>query len=438
MVTFGSTTTFGAPTPAPAPSAGGFSFGSPTSAPATTGAASGGGLFGSTPAAAPAAATGFSFGSTPASAPAPSTGLFGSSAPAAPTPSTGLFGSSAAPAPSTGLFGSNPAPAPVSGTGLFGSSTPAAAPTTSLFGSPAPAPMTSLFGSTAATPGSTMPPFGSPNPQVTATNNQQTAAIFAQQQEARQLAEAQRLEIALTKLHAAYNTTNPTTECRFQHIFYDPADANTIYQYTMMGKRSHQPHVDPKVWAEAEAYNPDHNSYIPVSVVGAEQLQSRVSSQQAKAIKLKETLQKLRTSIDGVNKGIVKSNAIAQTYKRDQECLMQQLLRTLRKVETLRCMNVPTQSGEREFREKLNQISREISTVNIALKEVVKNAERCKSERFLQESVADLSQDDQARIARALRDQKQALETLKKVSRTDVRDLEIMKSDLARRLSPYT
>lgn len=388
MVTFGSTTTFS--TPAPASATGGFSFGSPAPAPSTT-----------------------------------STGLFGSSTTTPnPAPSTGLFGNKT-PAPSTGLFGSTPVAALTTG-GLFGS--PA----------PAPAPATGLFGSTSAAAQSTaLPSFGSPMGQTPAANNQQTAAIFAQQQEARQIAEAQRLEQTLMKLHAAYNTTNPTTACRFQHIFYDPADTNIIYQYKMMGQRSHQPHVDPKVWAEAEAYNPDHNTHIPVSVVGAEQLQSRVSSQQAKAIKLKETLKILRANLDGVNKGVVKSNAISQTYKKDQERLMQQLLRTLRKVEVLRCMNIPTQSGERKFRDKLNQISKDMSLVNIALQDVAKMAERCKSERFLQENVAQLSQEDQARVSRALRDQKEVVEALNKVSKTDLRDLEIMKNGLAKRLSPY-
>ena len=203
----------------------------------------------------------------------------------------------------------------------------------------------------------------------------------------------------------------------------------------MMGQRSHQPHVDPKVWAEAEAYNPDPEKYIPVSVVGSEQLQSRISSQQAKASKLNDTLKNLRESLASVKKGMSKSNTIAQTYEKDQERLMRNLLRTLRKVEVLRCMNMPTQSGEREFREKLNVVSKEMNYLNAAMQEVTRNAEKCKADRFIQENIVELSDDDRARISRALRDQKHAIEKLKTVARIDTRDVQIMKKELSQKLS---
>jgi hypothetical protein len=115
---------FGSSTPAPAPTAGGFSFGGNTSTPAP--APTGGGLFGSsTPVAAPAAG-GFSFGgsaSTPAPAPTGGGGLFGSTTANASTGSGFSFGSGTGgnPAPSSGglSFGSTSAPAPAGGT-LFG------------------------------------------------------------------------------------------------------------------------------------------------------------------------------------------------------------------------------------------------------------------------------------------------------------------------------
>jgi len=392
-----------------------------------------GGLFGSSTASAPAS-TGFSFGSP---APVPGVGgggggLFGNTA--APSTTTGgLFGSSNTGNNSTsgGLFGntiSNSSTAVTGGGGLFGNTSGSAFGTATTAGMNAGG--SSLFGG-----GTGSSSFGNNSNNSIAINAQQTAALFAQQQEAFQRAEAQRLEQALVKLYASYNTVNPTTDCRFQHVFFDAADANTVYRYRVMGQRSHYPHVDPKVWAEADAYNPDPEKYIPVSVVGAEQLQSRISSQQAQATVLKEHLSVLRKSLDQAKEHLVKSDAGLQTFTKSQNQLMERMLGVIRKVEVLRCLNVPTQSSERIFRERMNKLQKDADVVRTILEEVMQTAENVKNSRSIEESIEDLSREDMSTLARALRDQKDALEKLKSISIKDARDFEIIKNGISKKLS---
>ena len=441
MVTFGQTTTFGSTSTA-APSTG-FSFGSTTNtnpAPAATTATTGG-LFGgtSTSTASTPASTGFSFGS-PAPAPTPGGGLFGNTAaPSTTTTAGGLFGSSNTGSTSGGLFGNNATTtsAATGGGGLFGNTSGSAFGTTTSNATTSGmnAGGSSLFGGGGSSSFGSSTTIQNNSNNNNAVNAQQTAALFAQQQEAFQRAEAQRLEQALVKLHASYNTVNPTTDCRFQHVFFDAADANTVYQYRVMGQRSHYPHVDPKVWAEADAYNPDPEKYIPVSVVGAEQLQSRISSQQAQATVLKEHLSVLRKSLDQAKEHLVKSDAGLQTFTKSQNQLMERMLGVIRKVEVLRCLNVPTQSSERVFRERLNKLQKDADAVRTILEEVMQTAENVKNSRSIEESIEDLSREDMSTLARALRDQKDALEKLKSISIKDARDFEIIKNGISKKLS---
>lgn len=372
---------------------------------------------------APTPATGFSFGS-PAPAPAASGFSFGSSAPA-PGTSAGLFGSTSSPAPAApGLFGSVPAPAPafgtapaVVGTGMSG------------FGGGG-------FGfSSAQAPAASTAPMAAaaPVPAASFTPADQ-AALYAHQQQTHQRQEAERLGKALTSLHSAYNAVPGNAECRFQHIFYDSADANTVHQHRAWGT-GRPAHVDANTWARAEAHNPDPEKLVPVSVTGVEQLQSRISNQQAQSHKLRSTLTQLRTAADDVKQSVAKNDARAQNFKNEQFALVNKVLRAMRKVEVLRCMNIPTQPAEIEYRERLDNVIRGLADLQRGLVNAVDSAEQCKAHRVLQEGVVDLSRDDQTLLHRAFQDQKMALEKLTKISKTDQRDLDIIKKGLQKRMA---
>ena len=145
-----SSSAWGQPAPAAAPSGG--LFGSTPSTGmfgSTQPAAQSGGLFGSTQ----PASTGGLFGAQ-AAAPGQTGGMFGSSQPA---PGGGLFGTPAAQPTSGGLFGAQPATQPAISGGMFGSAATTSQPgitSGGLFGSTAttqPATSGGLFGSTATT-----------------------------------------------------------------------------------------------------------------------------------------------------------------------------------------------------------------------------------------------------------------------------------------------
>eukprot|EP00592_Proboscia_alata_P021168 CAMPEP_0194406550 /NCGR_PEP_ID=MMETSP0176-20130528/4721_1 /TAXON_ID=216777 /ORGANISM="Proboscia alata, Strain PI-D3" /LENGTH=325 /DNA_ID=CAMNT_0039205797 /DNA_START=132 /DNA_END=1106 /DNA_ORIENTATION=+ len=286
-------------------------FGSPAAAPAAFGAP-----------AKPAAPTSL-FG---AAAPAAAAPAFGFGAPAAATPAPGLFGAPAA-APAAGLFGA-PAPAPAglfgapavppASTGLFGAPAVTPAPATGLFGAAAPAPASGLFGASAPAPGmfgaaaTAAPIAAAAQPQGSLPSYNYAASYQLEQMHAeqRKQQEAAGLQASLSKLHAAYTAT-PTTvtqaqpnapgtsSSRFQAMVYDPSQSHPHLNPTNIaaGIEGRPPHVTPQAWSQSLATNPDPLTLLPICLVGANALQTRIASQQEQALILKSYLEKLREAV---------------------------------------------------------------------------------------------------------------------------------------------
>ena len=381
MVTFGANTTatFGKGTPA----AGGFSFN------ASGGAGNG---FGSTPATP----------STPkaGSSPAPAFGGFGTPAPAAPAPAAGggLFGAAApapaapapaAPAPAAGGFGfGSSAPAPAAAGGLFGSSaTPAPAPaaTGGLFGAPAaaaPAAAAGGFGFGLGAPAPAAPAAAVPTAATAAASASASVTLARRQESAR-------LEAGLLSLHSQYNprvsdpshligTTPhhaqlPSSQCRFQYVFYDPMTTEQRQSRLLHGPHHlppRPPHVDAKTWAEAVACNPDPNELIPVVLVGAEELIRRMNDQNERSKTYAEYCTQLKGHLSDLKVQMAKSDDATRAAQRDHAALRSRLLKLMRRVEIVRCTNLPLQVAEREAAERVEAVRRGVDAVGRALADV--------------------------------------------------------------------
>ena len=405
MVTWGPNQTFtfaGANAPAgstataqsPAPSATGFSFGSSP-------APSGGGLFGSTPATA-AAPTTSAFGTSPA--PAPFTGFGG-------------FGASSQPAPAgASLFGSTPAP---SGGGLFGSTTPAPASSGSFFGSTpaAPAPGGSFFGS------STPAPAAPAGPQIPAHAAMQAHLDASARQE------AAKLQTALEKYHKAYTGAPTTDKEKFVTIVYnDITPQQRQMQWLMRGQTTvappKPPTVSDKEWLEAVVRNPDPESFMPVALVGAMELQTRVAWQQDRANSYEKSLHGIQAAQKTLQQRCDQTATELQTLGRIHTTLRSRLLQVMRKVELARCMNFGLLQDEVTLKHRLDQLLKQVDQVNKMLAAAQAKATG-QTQRV--QTVPIVNVPDERELSRVLKGHRETLTNMSQVVEKDKRDVALLR-----------
>jgi len=385
---------------APAPAGGGFSFGGAATAPGAPAPAAGGGLFGST---------------TPAAAPAAGGGLFGSS-PAPASTGGGLFGST------------TPTPAPAGG-GLFGS--------TSAFGSPAPAAGGRLFGSTtaSATPGFGINQQQQPQQQIPAHAAMQAHMdASARQEEARLMGE-------MEKLHAAYAGAPPKDDSKektpFVSILYnDITPEQFTLQQSIGGNASvvpppKPPSVSNKEWIDAVANNPDPNLYMPIAVAGADSLRARLGWQQERANGLAKGVSKLRAAHETIAKNSQRYRSDVKALTRTHAALRKQLVDIMRKVEVVRCMNIPLQQDEVIARQRLTALLKQVEQVASTLS-IIQDKTHSQP-RLAAASQTDLP--DKQQLLEVLTDQKEGIISLHETLQRDMKDLRLMQQIVVPKMS---
>ena len=261
--------------------------------------------------------------------------------------------------------------APAAG-GLFGPSTPAPA-TGGLFGAPLPA----YGGFGTQQPQQQVNPyggFGTQQPQQHQANPHQ-AALHAHQS-ASQRQEAARIEEAIFNLHGKYSPNAadplnpalasnniPSSLCAFTAILYDPLPPeNRARGQLSVPKPSH---ISNQTWTEALARNPDPKELMPIPILGAPALHSRIVSQQERANALAMHAKKLRETLLFLEKSANSSKDAIKRSNLDQEALRRRLLEIMRKVEIIRCMGQPTQRAEVEAQQRLGEIMKQVSDVGV-------------------------------------------------------------------------
>lgn len=293
-------------------------------------------------------------------APAPPIGggLFGSTATNSAPVIGGMFGSTPAPAPA-GLFGSTPSPA-----GLFGG-----------FGTQQQQQQPQQQQANPFSDGL----FGTQQPQqqqqqqhqYLASSNPHQAALHAHQS-ASQRQEVARLEEAIYNVHSRYSShapdpTNPTitsnhlpsSKCAFTAIFYDELPPEYRYQGQLAVPRPAD--IFNTTWTEALARNPNPNDLVPVALVGATALHSRIVHQQERATTLANHASKLSNTIEYLQESATTSSTeIMTNITTNQESLQRRLLHIMRKVEILRCMGQPTQRAEMDAFQRLSEILKQV------------------------------------------------------------------------------
>ena len=392
-------------------------------------------------------------GAAGTAAPAPGGFGFGAPAPAAPTAPAGVGGfgfGGAAPVPGPaggGLFGAPPAPAPVGAGGLFGA--------------PAPAPVAGgMFGAPPA-PAAPIGAYGAAAPHQHHHTPHQAA--YAAHALATRREEAVRLDSALVGLHSAYSPTSvdphhlqprsplhasqPSSLCRFRHIFYDPMGPEERHLRMLHGPH-HQParpmHVDSRVWADAVAGNPDPEQYVPVCVVGSEALATRLASQQEKARVLAGHVSKLTEALSSLKVSLGKSSDSVRAGLAEHGHLRGRTQELVRKVEIVRCMNLPLQHAEREAMERVRTLVRVANATGRALSETEErgraHAHRLRSLAARSpaqppqyaETGLDLSERNWEDLHRVLREQGEGLANLGTIAKRDLRDAAILREEVGK------
>ena len=342
--------------------------------------------------------------------------------------STGLFGTptaSTATAPSGGFFGSTTA-APVPGTasGLFGNTTAAPATTSGIFGNTTAAPSTTgMFGNTASNV------FGASAPTTSfpGTNMGNTSINSMTQPQLQAMSESGgNLESSLRKLRAYDPVASAFhhTPSKFQTIFYDPGNTPP----------NPPQNVDLAKWSQAVALNPDPTHLTPVPTIGAESLLVRINQQQQKAKSLKSIVNHLHDTIHkDIKPRLADSQLSARHCQTERRSLERRLLYVMRKVELLRCMNLPIQEGETQAKSRLDMLSKALANINQHVNEIHQfSSDQAKlpSSYNQEQQQHEWTEDEKSKVYMVLKEQQNGLESLSKIIKRDVRDMDIAKKQM--------
>jgi hypothetical protein len=186
------------------------------------------------------------------------------------------------------------------------------------------------------------------------------------------------------------------------------------------------PLISEREWIDKCVKNPGPDQYWPVAIVGAQALQSRLGYQQERA-------QQLQRGLDGIasansmlqtrhNKFLSNLETLAKTHQR----LKQRLLDVMRKVELVRCRNLPVQPNEAKLAQQLQVLLTQVTKLAQLLSEL---EEQVQSTRHTssQHRRARVVVPDKTQLYRALMEQRESLTTRSDDLQKETGDLSLLK-----------
>lgn len=240
--------------------------------------------------------------------------------------------------------------------------------------------------------------------------------------------EAAKLQTALEKYHRAY-TGAPSTDDKnkFVTIVYtDISPQQRQTQWLMRGQHvppPKPPTVSEKEWLEAVVRNPDPDSFMPVALVGAMELQTRVAWQQDRANAYAQNLQGIQAARVTLQQRCDRIDSDLQSLVRIHTMLRSRLLQVMRKVELARCMNQPLQQDELTVKKRLVEILKQVDQINKLLATAQAKA---KGQSQLQ-AAPIVNVPDERELTRVLKGHRETLTNMTKVVEKDKRDLALLR-----------
>lgn len=281
----------------------------------------------------------------------------------------------------------------------------------------APALGTSFFGS------STPAPAASAGPQIPAHAAMQAHLDASARQE------AAKLQTALEKYHKAYTGAPTTDKQKFVMIVYnDISPQQRQMQWLMRGQTTvappKPPSVSDKEWLEAVVRNPDPESFMPVALVGAMELQTRVAWQQDRANSFEKNLHVLQAAQKTLHQRCDQTATHLQALARIHTTLRTRLLQVMRKVELARCMNFGLLQDEVILKQRLDELLKQVNQINKML--AAAHAKATGQTQRMQ-AVPIVNVPDERELTRVLKGHREALTNMSQVMEKDKRDVALLR-----------
>ncbi|KAJ6227187.1 nucleoporin p54 [Anaeramoeba flamelloides] len=223
----------------------------------------------------------------------------------------------------------------------------------------------------------------------------------------------------------AYNVESE--RCQFKFVFY-----NNLSQGQQIQVPKPQ-NVNETFWALAIQNNPDPLRFIPVLVVGFEDLKNRMEKQKSLLKEQMKSLQRILQVIENLeHHHELKTKKRLEQYKRKQIVLAQKLLNVLWKLEVIKAKEIEFQMDEEIFRKKIESIFNEINQPNKYRKKldtlvgrihVAEDLLITNFERQNQKQV-EISEESKQNIFKLLKQQQDGLEHITKILETDSRTVQ--------------
>ena len=239
--------------------------------------------------------------------------------------------------------------------------------------------------------------------------------------------EAAKLQAALEKYHKAYTGAPTEDKDKFVTIVYDDiSPQQRQLQWLMRGQRvppPKPPTVSEKEWLEAVVRNPDPESYMPVALNGAVELQTRVAWQQDRANAFAKNLHGIQAARATLQQRCDRMETYLQTLTRIHTTLRTRLLEVMRKVELVRCMNLPLQQDEVTLKQRLVETLKQVDQVS---KLLVAAQTKAKGQSQVQ-SMPIVNIPDERELSRVLKGHRETLTNMTKTMDKDKRDLALLR-----------
>lgn len=243
------------------------------------------------------------------------------------------------------------------------------------------------------------------------------------------------MQYALQDIHSAYQGTAPCTKkesAAFTCILYDMATPHMrqeqlIHAIGLDGQL--QPIAPPQPiqvcesdWISAVVNNPDGRNYMPIAVTGSAALLARSTVQQEQANNCQKHLYEIESTVDVVQKIHEKSTLRLDHLCRVHQQFKRQFLDVMRRVEIVRCMNLPLQPDEIKAMTRLMEV---LQQTEILRKRVEMCMEKARSMLRMQPlQVTDVPSKEQ--LFEVLQQHRAALNNLTSVIQHDRHDLELI------------
>jgi len=219
--------------------------------------------------------------------------------------------------------------------------------------------------------------------------------------------------------------TIPNVGCQFDTIVYNPI--------SNPNQPSARPaHVGYQRWRQAELANPDPQLFEPCLLIGPSALKKRFEEQRKSASEHAQVMQEVSQTLALSAQAVAKTEKRSETLRDSQAKLRHRLLTVMCKIEVLRCRGVHIDPNERRFRDRLDEIAKQLRGPQQLLQQLMALQNQLMNELGSTADVLEgLDEADLAAVHQAIERQQEGLRHLVDIVNKDSRDVAIVAEKIA-------